>query len=68
MTTYNVAPNSGRCSPEVLERFCRLFEPSEDAARQSRVRFRGVPLVAAVLPAGTIVFEGEIDEGRMGDW
>jgi hypothetical protein len=68
VTTYNVSPYSGRCSPEVLERYCRLFERSEEAARRSRVRFRGVPIVAAILPAGTIVFEGEIDEERMGDW
>jgi hypothetical protein len=66
--TYNVAPHVGRCSPEVLERYCRLFERLEDAARRREVRYRGVPLYAAVLPAGTIVFEGEVDEDRMGDW
>lgn len=66
--TYNVEPIVGRCSPEVLERYCRLFERMEDAARRLEVRYRGVPLHAAVLPAGTIVFEGEVDEDRMGDW
>ena len=65
--TYNVAPEAGRCSPDVLDRYSRLFE-SDDAARRRQVRFRGVPLYAAVLPAGTIVFEGEVDEDRMGDW
>jgi hypothetical protein len=27
-----------------------------------------VLLSAAVLPPGTIAFEGEVDESRMGDW
>ena len=66
--TYNVEPSVGRCSPEVLDRYCRLFEPLEDAARRREVRFRGIPLYAAVLPVGTVVFEGEVDEDRMGDW
>jgi hypothetical protein len=66
--TYNVVPVAGRCSPEVLDRYCRLFERGTDAARRRRVEFRGVPLFAAVLPIGTIVFEGEVDEDRMGDW
>ncbi|MBV8155779.1 MAG: hypothetical protein JOY98_15285 [Candidatus Eremiobacteraeota bacterium] len=66
--TYNVEPRTGRCSPDVLERYCRLFERGDDASRQRHVRFRGVPLVAAVLPPGTVVFEGEVDEDRMGDW
>jgi hypothetical protein len=45
-----------------------LFERTEDAGRTREVRFRGIPLYAAVLPTGTIVFEGEVDEVRMGDW
>jgi hypothetical protein len=65
---YNVAPDVARCSPDVLERFCRLFESGADVAREREVRFRGVPVVAAVLPAGTIAFEGDVDEDRMGDW
>ena len=68
LQTYNVAPHVARCSPDVLDRYCRLFERGADAARHREVRFRGVPLYAAVLPAGTIVFEGEVDEDRMGDW
>ena len=68
MQTYNVAPLVARCSPDVLERFCRLFDQGADAARMREVRFRGVPLHAAVLPAGTVAFEGEVDEDRMGDW
>jgi hypothetical protein len=66
--TYNVVPNVARCSPDVLERYCRLFERGDDAARRRELRFRGVPLYAAVLAGGTIVFEGEVDEDRMGDW
>jgi len=66
--TYNVAPSVARCSPEVLDRYCRLFERFDDAARRREIRFRGVPLYAAVLPNGTIVLEGEVDETRMGDW
>jgi len=65
---YNVAPVIARCSPDVLERYCRLFERGDDVARQREVRYRGIPLFAAVLPSGTIAFEGDIDEDRMGDW
>lgn len=66
--TYNVPPTVARCSPDVLEQFCRLFEHAGDAARLREVRYKGIPLYAAVLPAGTIAFEGEVDEDRMGDW
>ena len=66
--TYNVSPTVARCSPDVLERFCRLYEHGDEVARQREVRFRNVPIHAAVLPAGTIAFEGEVDEDRMGDW
>jgi hypothetical protein len=63
-----VRPHVARCSPDVLERYCRLFERGDDASRRREVRFRDVPIYAAVLAAGTIVFEGEVDEDRMGDW
>lgn len=65
---YNVPPTQARCSPDVLDRYCRLFERNEEAARRKEVRFRGVPLHAAVLPAGTLALEGDVDEDRMGDW
>ena len=68
LQTYNVAPAIARCSPDVLERYCRLYEHDDDAARRREVCFRGVPIHAAVMPAGTIAFEGEVDEDRMGDW
>ncbi len=66
--TYNVAPTLARCSPDVLDRYCCLFEGAQDAARLREVRYRGVPIYAAVMPSGTIAFEGEVDEDRMGDW
>ncbi|HTA38874.1 MAG TPA: hypothetical protein VK760_07355 [Candidatus Acidoferrales bacterium] len=66
--TYNVAPHVARCSPDVLDRYCRLFDLGEEASRQREVRFRNIPIFAAILPAGTVVFEGEVDEDRMGDW
>ncbi len=66
--TYNVAPSVARCSPQVLDRYCTLFERFDDAARRGEVRFRGTPIYAAVVPNGTIVLEGEVDETRMGDW
>lgn len=65
---YNVPPSLARCSPDVLTRFCRLFEAGDDAANKREVRFRGIPIYAAVMPHGTIAFEGEVDEDRMGDW
>ena len=65
---YNVSPALARCSPDVLSRYCSLFESGDDAARKREVAFRGIPLYAAVMPEGTIAFEGEVDEDRMGDW
>lgn len=65
---YNVQPTIARCSPDVLSRYCRLFESGDDAARMREIRYRGVPLHAAVMPSGTIALEGEVDEDRMGDW
>ena len=68
--TYNVEPLRARCSPGVLARFCSLYEPKGTSVHliSTQLRFQGVPLTAAVLPPGTIAFEGEVDEGRMGDW
>ncbi|MDQ2865670.1 MAG: hypothetical protein M3R51_05540 [Candidatus Eremiobacteraeota bacterium] len=66
--TYNVSPNLARCSPDVLDRYCTLFEATDEAARMREVRYRGIPIYAAVLARGIIAFEGEVDEDRMGDW
>ncbi len=68
--TYNVAPTRASCAPDVLARFCELYESSVDRAHAAGARFSvdGIPLVAAILAPGTIVFEGEVDETKMGDW
>jgi hypothetical protein len=68
--TYNVAPLRALCAPDVLARFCELYGRSGDRVHQHSLRLRhdGVPLVAAILAPGTIAFEGEVDEERMGDW
>lgn len=54
----------------MLAHYCALFERSADAAhaRAAQIRYDGIPLAAAVLPGGTVAFEGEVDEERMGDW
>jgi hypothetical protein len=65
---YHVRPLRVLCSPDVLERYCALFERSVEDAHRRAVRYEGVPVAAAVLPIGTIAFEGEVDENRMGDW
>jgi hypothetical protein len=58
------------CAPDVFARYCELFERDGEAAHRlsTRARFEDVPLVAAVLKPGVVVFEGEVDEERMGDW
>ena len=65
---YNVLPKAAHCSPDVLERYCALFELGEPTLARSQIRYRGIPVGAAILPPGTISFEGEVDEDRMGDW
>ncbi len=67
---YNVAPQRALCAPDVLTRFCELFETSANRALEhsARLRYDGVPLVAAILAPGIVAFEGEVDEDRMGDW
>jgi hypothetical protein len=68
--TYNVAPSRALCAPDVLARFCELYGSAGDSVHQHslRLQFRDVPLVAAILAPGTVAFEGEVDEERMGDW
>jgi hypothetical protein len=67
---YNVAPSRALCAPDVFARFCALFEGSAAAAHRhsTRARYAGIPLEAAILRPGLVVFEGEVDEERMGDW
>jgi len=68
--TYNVTPLRALCAPDVLARFCELYERSAERVHEHslRLRYEGVPLVAALVPPGTVAFEGEVDEERMGDW
>ena len=65
---YHSRPTRVLCSPDVLERYCVLFERSADLAHSGAIRYDGIMLCAAVLPPGMIAFEGEVDEERMGDW
>ena len=65
---YNVAPERVLCAPDVLGRFAALMGRSADDAHQRALRYDGLPVVSAILAPGTIVFEGEVDEERMGDW
>lgn len=64
---YQVRPNAVLCSPDVLGRYCELFEHAGDAHARE-LRFDGVRVVAAIMPPGTVAFEGEVDRDRMGDW
>jgi hypothetical protein len=67
---YNVVPLRAVCAPDVLARICELFERSGELVHKHSLRlsYWGVPIVAAVLAPGTIAFEGEVDDVRMGDW
>jgi hypothetical protein len=64
---YQVRPTQVLCSPDVLDRYCELYEQSGDAHRRE-LRFQGVRLTAAIMAPGTVAFEGEVDQDRMGDW
>jgi hypothetical protein len=64
---YQVRPSRVLCSPDVLGRFCELYERPEDAHRRE-LRFEGVLISAAIMPPSTVAFEGEVDQDRMGDW
>jgi hypothetical protein len=65
---YNVAPQRVLCAPDVLARFAELHARSGDDAFARSLRHHGLPVVSAVVAPGTVVFEGEVDEVRMGDW
>lgn len=65
---YNVAPNRILCAPDVLIRFAALHARSSEEALLRELRHEGLPVVSAILAPGTVVFEGEVDEERMGDW
>lgn len=65
---YHVMPARVLCSPDVLARFCTIYEASPDQSHRTDLWFRGVPVQAGILAPGIIVLEGEVDEDRMGDW
>ena len=65
---YNVAPERVLCAPDVLGRFAAVMARSSHDALTRDLRYGGLPVVSAILPPGTIVFEGQVDEDRMGDW
>jgi hypothetical protein len=65
---YNVGPDRVLCAPDVLVRVAALTARSGDDALRRELRWVGIPVVSAILAPGTIVFEGEVDEERMGDW
>ena len=64
---YQVRPSAVLCSPDVLERYCEVFERSGEAHHRE-VRFDGIRITAAIMPPGMVAFEGEVDQDRMGDW
>ncbi len=45
-----------------------MYARSSDDALSRRLFYAGIPLESAVFAPGTIVFEGDVDEERMGDW
>jgi hypothetical protein len=64
---YQVRPLRVLCSPDVLDRYCEIYEESGEAHRREVV-FDGVRVTAAIMPPGMVAFEGEVDQDRMGDW
>jgi len=65
---YNVAPERVLCAPDVLARVAALIARSAEDAMRRELRYNGVAVASAVLAPGSIVFEGSVDEERMGDW
>lgn len=67
---YNVAPERALCAPDVFARIAELIEGRAAAAHEhsTRLRFEGVPVLAAVIAPSTIVVEGHIDHLTLGDW
>ncbi len=61
-------PERVLCAPDVLQRYAAVYARSADAALVRRLCFEGIPLESAILQPGTVIFEGHVDEERMGDW
>lgn len=64
---YQVRPSQVLCSPDVLERFCEIYARAGEWQHR-QLLFEGVRVSAAIMPPGTVAFEGEVDQDRMGDW
>jgi hypothetical protein len=64
---YGAWPERVLCSPDVLERYSELYARAGEAHRRE-LRFGHMPISAAVMPPGTVAFEGHVDPDRMGDW
>ncbi len=69
-TQYSKMPDRGVCAPDVFARAAHLFAGSTAAAHQysTRLQFAGIPIIVGIVAPGTIVFEGSVDETKMGDW
>lgn len=65
---YHIRPLRVLCAPDVLQRYAVVYGRSGDDALARDMRFEGIPLVSAIVKPGTIIFEGEVDEEKMGDW
>ena len=65
---YHIRPERVLCAPDVLRRFAAIYARSADDALTTNLRFEGIPLSSAIVEPGTVVFEGHVDEERMGDW
>ncbi len=65
---YHIRPERVLCAPDVLTRYAQVYSRSIDDAHTRDLRFDGIPLIGAILKPGTIIFEGRVDEERMGDW
>lgn len=65
---YHVRPERVLCAPDVLVRFAEIYSRSADDAHEKALAYEAIPLAGAIIAPGTIVFEGDVDEERMGDW
>lgn len=65
---YHVRPAVARCSPDVLDRLASILGYDAQTSLGREIVHESMPIVAAVLAPGTIAFEGDVDEDRMGDW
>jgi hypothetical protein len=65
---YHIRPERVLCAPDVLSRYAHLYSRSADEAHARQLLFEGIALVSAIIKPGTIIFEGSVDEERMGDW